>query len=182
MSEKKNSYTSTLEHLSKAQRQPLQAPGTLLPSMHLEKARQEFTYWFGQAEQSFAFFQVALPQKYYREAALWLHQTIESYYTALLLVCTDYRLEANDLEELEALATQFDPALKTVFPTRMEKEVHHFALLKRACREATSSEAEIIPPEALYALSQRVLLLRVFTQKHCQEEIQRLTEATSRAL
>ncbi|XWN35709.1 MAG: HEPN domain-containing protein [Roseivirga sp.] len=164
-----------------AGRQALETPRGITPKIRLDKAREEFDYWFVKADQFYEYFQMAFGKNHHNNAAFLLHQSTESYYAALMLVFTDYKAKTHDLEEINSIASKLDEALKEVFPCRTEEEEHHFELLRKAYKDARYRKDYTITPEELQYLSARVLLLRELTEKLCQEEIQRLIEATQSA-
>ncbi|XWN34669.1 MAG: HEPN domain-containing protein [Roseivirga sp.] len=164
-----------------AGRQSLETPRGVTPKIRLDKAREEFDYWFERGNSFFKVSRYCLKEQDHNTAAFLLHQSTESYYAALMLVFTDYKAKTHDLEEINSIASKLDEALKEVFPCRTEKEEHHFELLRKAYKDARYRKDYTITPEELQYLSERVLLLRELTEKLCEEEMQRLKEAINGA-
>ena len=108
----------------------------------------------------------------YKEAAFQLHQAVERFYGAILLVFTNYRPRLHDLEKLSHMVAGYDPALLTVFPQATEEQKECFDLLKRAYVEARYNPGYKITKEQLEYLAQRVQKLQDLTKKICEARIE----------
>ena len=83
----------------------------------------------------------------------------ERFYSAILLVFTNYRPKIHDLEKLTHMVGGCDPAFLTVFPRATDKQRECFDLLKRAYIEARYSSAYQITQAQLEYLGVRVQAL-----------------------
>ena len=157
-----------------SKRKQLAAPQKLSPKKRLEKAEDYFAYWLEKGDSFFRHYRYATKETDYNMAAFQLHQATEGYYSALLLVFTDYRPKTHDLEELGSMVNKLDKQLRAVFPRQTAEEKHLFELLRRAYVEARYNKNYRITAEELQYLAERVQLLRALTEKLCGEEIVRL--------
>ena len=149
----------------------LQSPQTLKPEERTKKAQEEFDLWFESAGEFFIDFENALKRGSYNNAAFLLHQSTERYYSAILLVFTDYKPRTHDIEELGQQAGNQHPDFFTVFPKETEEQQYRFELLRKAYVDARYSKDYMITGEELNYLAGRVELLRDFTEKLCREKI-----------
>jgi HEPN domain-containing protein len=101
-----------------------------------------------------------------------LHQAVECFYGATLLVFTNYRPRLHDLETLSHMVAGCDPAFLTVFPRATDEEKECFDLLKRAYVEARYNPGYKITKEQLEYLAQRVQKLQDLTKKICEARIE----------
>ena len=69
----------------------LAEPRELMPEEYKDKTAKYFDQWFESAKEFFGYFKVGFEKKQYKSAAFQLHQATERYYSALLLVLTDYK-------------------------------------------------------------------------------------------
>ena len=99
----------------------------------------------------------------YNKAAFELHQATESYYTAILLVFTDYKPRKQNLKKLGKEVASIDARFQEVFPLRNRKEKELFQLLKKAYIDARYKKDYHIGEEALTYLGERVQLLAQLT-------------------
>ena len=155
-------------------RHELATPGPMTPADQGQKAQEEFEYWFGKADRFFESFEFNLQKEYYNEAAFLLHQATECYYSALLLVFTDYKPKWHNLKKLGRQVASIAPKLKDVFPQRNKEEQRLFQLLKKAYIDSRYSKDYAITAQELQYLADRILLLRELTEELCLEEITRL--------
>jgi len=104
----------------------------------------------------------------YKKAAFELHQAVERFFDAILLVFTNYRPRSHDLEKLGHMVGGYDPALLTVFPQATEEQKKSFDLLKRAYVEARYNPGYKITKEQLEYLAQGVAKLQDLAKKICE--------------
>ncbi len=117
-------------------------------------------------------FKNAFERGSYKKAAFELHQAVERFYDATLLVFTNYRPRLHDLEKLSHMAAGHDPAFLTVFPLATAEQKECFELLRRAYVEARYNPGYKITKEQLEYLAQRVQKLRDLTEKICEARIE----------
>ena len=108
----------------------------------------------------------------YKNAAFELHQAVERFYAAVLLVFTNYKPRIHDLEKLSHMVAGHDPAFLTVFPKATPKEKECFDLLRRAYVEARYNPAYKITRAQLEYLGERVRKLQRLTKKICEAKIE----------
>jgi HEPN domain-containing protein len=101
-----------------------------------------------------------------------LHQAVECFYGAILLVFTNYRPRLHDLETLSHMVAGCDPAFLTVFPQATDQEKERFELLRRAYVEARYNPGYKITKEQPEYLAQRVKKLQDLTKKVCEVRIE----------
>jgi HEPN domain-containing protein len=144
----------------------------LNPKERRGMAKGHFDQWFTSAEGFYAQFEYAFTRQDYKIAAFELHQATERFYTAILLVFTNYRPKLHDLEKLTHMVAGCDPAFLTVFPRATDEQKECFDLLKRAYIEARYSSAYQISKEQLEYLGERVRKLQELTKKVCEARIE----------
>jgi len=135
-------------------------------------ARAHFKEWFTSAGEFVIDFNNALTRRSYKNAAFYLHQAVERFYDATLLVFTNYRPRLHDLEKLSHMVAGCDPALLPVFPQATEEQKKSFDLLKRAYVEARYNPGYKITKEQLEYLAERVQKLQDLTKKICEARIE----------
>ena len=132
------------------------------------------SYGLEKGHDSLKIYEFCLKEQKYNEAAFNLHQATERYYTAILLVFTDYKPRKHNLNKLGKQAVSIDARFQEVFPLRNRKERELFQLLKKAYIDARYKKDYHIGEEELTYLGERVQLLAQLTQAICQQEIARL--------
>jgi hypothetical protein len=110
----------------------LARPRKLNPRERRGIARAHFREWFAGAKVFVRQYENAMRMREYKNAAFQLHQAVEGFYDAILLVFTNYRPKLHDLEKLTHMVAGFDPALLTVFPRATDEQKECFELLR--CR------------------------------------------------
>lgn len=141
-----------------------------------KKVSKYFDHWFTSANDFFEQFQFALTRDKYNNAAFQLHQTVERYYSALLLVLIDYKPKTHDIEKLGKLAAAQEPVLLIVFPKGTEEERYRFELLRKAYVDARYEETYMITRQELKWLAERVKMLQELTEKVCKRKIESFTK------
>ena len=139
------------------------------------RVEKYFEHWFNSANSFFIDYQNGFDRGDYKIAAFQLHQAAERYYSALLLVLTDYRPKTHDIERLGSLAAAQEPVILEVFPKGTEKERQRFELLRKAYVDARYDEKYTITKVELKWLAGRVNKLRILTEKICKKKIASLT-------
>jgi HEPN domain-containing protein/predicted nucleotidyltransferase len=150
----------------------LARPRKLDPRERRGLARAHFKQWFSSAEEFYVHFEFAFRRRTYKIAAFQLHQAVERFYAAILLVFTNYRPKIHDLETLSHMVGGCDPAFLTVFPRATDEQRECFDLLKRAYIEARYSSAYQITKAQLEYLGERVKELQELTKKICEARIE----------
>jgi HEPN domain-containing protein len=150
----------------------LARPRKLNPKERRGMARADFNQWFTSAKEFYIQYEYGLKRRSYKIAAFLLHQAVERFYTAILLVFTNYRPKLHDLEKLTHMVAGCDPAFLTVFPRATDEQKECFDLLKRAYIEARYSSAYKITKAQLEYLAERVKRLQRLTKRICEARIE----------
>jgi predicted nucleotidyltransferase/HEPN domain-containing protein len=150
----------------------LARPRKLNPKERRGNAKASFDQWFTNAANALRQYRHAMDDRSYKEAAFSLHQAVERFYAAILLVFTNYKPRSHDLEKLGHMVSGFDPALLTVFPQATDEQKTCFELLKRAYVEARYNPGYKITKGQLEYLAERVRKLQRLTKKVCQARIE----------
>lgn len=82
------------------------------------KAKEQFEHWFDTANGFLKTFRFNFQENDFKIAAFTLHQATERYYSAILLVFTDYKPKTHDIEDLGAQVGKLHPNFTTVFPKK----------------------------------------------------------------
>jgi predicted nucleotidyltransferase/HEPN domain-containing protein len=149
----------------------LSEPKELNPAQRVEKSTEEFEHWFESASNFFLSFQDTFNRSNFKEAAFLLHQTTERFYSAILLVFTDYKPRIHDIEILGSQVIKQHAEFATIFPMNTEEEKRLFVLLKKAYIDARYNRNYKIEKAELEYLGSRVGLLRDLTERICREQI-----------
>jgi predicted nucleotidyltransferase/HEPN domain-containing protein len=150
----------------------LARPRKLDPRERRGLARAHFKQWFTSAKVFVRQFENGMRMREYNNAAFQLHQAVERFYAAVLLVFTNYKPRIHDLEKLSRMVAGQDPAFLTVFPKATPEEKECFDLLRRAYVEARYNPAYQITKAQLEYLAGRVRKLQRLTKKICEAKIE----------
>lgn len=159
----------------------LAEPKNMNPEERQKKAKEQFEPWFKSANHFLEGFEIFFQKgdndlDYYKKAAFELHQATERYYSAILLVFTDYKPKIHDIEKLGNQAEKLHSAFGTVFPKNTPEEKRLFELLQKAYIDSRYNMNYKIEKEELQYLSDRVKLLRDLTERICNERIAQFTK------
>jgi len=135
-------------------------------------AQAHFKEWYTSATEFYGYYESGMKKRQYKSAAFLLHQAVERFYSAILLVFTNYRPKIHNLEALTHMVTGCDPAFLTVFPRATDEQKECFDLLKRAYIEARYSSAYKITKAQLEYLGERVQELQRLAKKICEARIE----------
>ena len=152
----------------------LATPGPIDAETMVAKAQEELAYWVERGDFSVENFRFCLDKKEYKEAAFNLHQAAERYYSAILLVYTDYRPRGHNILWFNKQVIGMNSGFREAFPMNNREERKRFHLLKRAYIESRYKKNYTITVEELTYLAERVQVLRRLTQTLCEREIARL--------
>ncbi|MFQ5633422.1 MAG: HEPN domain-containing protein, partial [bacterium] len=154
-----------------AGRRAFKQPRELTPKERLNRASEDFQYWYKSANEFLVDFYAPFERGSYAKAAFELHQATERFYAALLLVHTGYKPHTHDLEKLNNEAAIHEREVLAVFPKETEEENRRFELLRKAYVDARYKKSYTITREELEWLSNRVERLRELTEKSCRAKI-----------
>jgi HEPN domain-containing protein len=159
----------------------LSEPKNMKPEERQKKARNSFELWFESANHFFEGFEIFFQKgennlAYYKKAAFELHQATERFYTAILLVFTDYKPKIHDIEELGKQIEKLRPDFATVFPRNTPDEERLFQLLRKAYVDSRYDMNYKIEKAELEHLGDRVKVLKGLTERICNERIAQFTK------
>lgn len=157
----------------------LHEPKPKTPQQALAMAREYFDEWLPAAMKRFEAARFLIEKDYSKQAAFDLHQTTESLYHCVLLVCTFYTPHVHNLGFLRTQAERIDPRLIDVWPrdTRMNRA--RFEKLKEAYVKARYSKHYRISAEELAWLGERVEELGRVVQVICEEHLAALEHSAA---
>ncbi len=113
----------------------------------------------------------ALQRNSLNRGEFYLHQATESFYSAITLVFSGYKIKLHDIRKLGSLAGNYNAELWQVFPHSSVDERQAFKLLEKAYIEARYSKEYKISREQLTFLIERVQKLQNLTERICLEYI-----------
>ncbi|MGH1487646.1 MAG: HEPN domain-containing protein [Cellvibrionaceae bacterium] len=149
----------------------LLTPGVLNADEAKQVAQKHFDHWYQSANEFFEGFYFHLEKKHFKVAAFELHQTVERYYSCILLVHTNYRPKTHNIKALHSLVCQHADELQAIFPQNKKANRRAFQLLKKAYIEARYSEHYSISEEELNWLAGEVEKLQKAVERLCKEKI-----------
>ncbi|MEP7219715.1 MAG: HEPN domain-containing protein, partial [Bacteroidota bacterium] len=82
----------------------LAEPRELSPEQRLALAKEEYEQWFVSADGFLKYAEIARSDGDLKFAAFFLHQSVERFYSAVLLVFTNYKPKLHDIEKLGHMA------------------------------------------------------------------------------
>ncbi|MEP7219669.1 MAG: HEPN domain-containing protein [Bacteroidota bacterium] len=150
----------------------LTEPRELSPEQRLARAEEEYEQWFTSASGFLDQFEYALSRNEFKIAAFELHQSVERFYSAVLLVFTNYRPKLHDIEKLGQMAAGQAPELVPVFPIGTAEERRLFDLLRRAYIESRYDKSYAITREELEWQAERVRELKKVTEEVCTRKLE----------
>ena len=149
----------------------LAEPMEKTPEERRAYARQNYEQWFESAEGFLEAYELMAARGRFKLAAFQLHQATERFYTAALLVLTEYKPKAHNIDYLGKLAGKLAPSLRDVFPRTEREDKRLFDLLKKAYVDARYSTKYAITLEELRVLEGRVRDLRDRVEALCRDRI-----------
>ncbi|BBB57746.1 nucleotidyltransferase (plasmid) [Candidatus Megaera polyxenophila] len=136
-----------------------------------EIAKEDFEQWFESGSEFLIDTLNALQRNSLNRGAFYLHQATESFYSAIMLVFSGYKIKLHDIRKLGSLAGNYNAELWQVFPHSSIDQRQAFKLLERAYIEARYSKEYKISREQLTFLIERVNKLQNLTERICLEYI-----------
>ena len=149
----------------------LAEPKELSPKERLGQAKADFKHWFGRGNEFYRYYEFGLENKLYETAAFNLHQAAECFYGTMLLVYTNYKPKAHDIDKLGKMAAEREPAFIKIFPRGTKEEKRRFDLLKQAYVGARYNQGYKITAEELKYLARCVELLQQQTKVSCEAKM-----------
>lgn len=138
-----------------------------------EKAQEYFNIWFPQASDFLDGATYYLSRNHLKVGIFTLHQAVECFYSAALLVHTGYKPKTHNLAKLRNYAKHVSVDLYTIFRTPIinEHEFHLFDLLKRGYIDARYKLDYVITKEELKELIDKVTKMKEIVKTICEERI-----------
>lgn len=152
----------------------LHQPKPKTPAQALAMAQEYFDEWFPSAMRKFEFVRFGLEKGHNKETAFELHQTTETLYHCVLLVCTFYTPHVHNLGFLRTQAERIDPRLPYVWPRETKRDRARFEKLKEAYVKARYSKHYRITREELDWLDAHVEALGRVVHEVCSDRIIKL--------
>lgn len=149
----------------------LASPKALTPADRLKLGIVNFRYWFGSASDFWRSAGHAAGRGLGPQAAFLLHQSVERYAAATLLVFTGYKPKSHNIEELANEIAALHPALVGALPRTESDDATRFDLLKRAYIEARYSRGYRITLDELRILREHVRDLALRVHQACSEKL-----------
>jgi uncharacterized protein len=146
-------------------------PKPKTPARALAMAMEYFAEWYPASMRRYEFAKFGLERGHLKETAFELHQTAESLYHCVLLVCTFYTPHVHNLGFLRTQAERIDPRLVDAWPRESRADRSRFEKLKEAYVKARYSKHYRISEEELAWLGERVEVLGQAVQVICEERI-----------
>ena len=134
-------------------------------------AKDDFEQWFESGSEFLIDALNALQRNSLNRGAFYLHQATESFYSAIMLVFSGYKIKLHDIRKLGSLAGNYNAELWQVFPHSSVDQRQAFKLLERAYIEARYNKEYKITREQLLFLIERVNYLQIITKRICVEYI-----------
>jgi uncharacterized protein len=153
----------------------LHTPKPKTPEQALAMAKEYFEEWFPASMRKFKLSCDAIDQRFNKEAAFLLHQTAESFYHCVLLVCTFYTPHVHNLGFLRTQAERLDMRLVDAWPRELRADRARFEKLKEAYVKARYSKHYRISDEELTGLGERIEELGRAVQEVCSGQITKLS-------
>ena len=149
----------------------LHKPKPKTPEQALAMAREYFEEWFPAAMRRQDFVKFGIERGHLKETAFELHQTAETLYHCVLLVCTFYTPHVHNLGFLRTQAERIDMRLVDAWPRDLKADRARFEKLKEAYVKARYSKHYRISEEDLLWLAGRVEELGQAVHAICAERI-----------
>ncbi|MDR6835099.1 MULTISPECIES: HEPN domain-containing protein [unclassified Sphingopyxis] len=153
---------------------PLHTPKPKTPEQALAMAREYFDEWFPSAMGRDKLARYAVQEGLLKHAAFEYHQTAETLYHCVLLVCTFYTPHVHNLAFLRTQAERLDMRLVDAWPREKREDRARFEKLKEAYVKARYSKHYRITEEELTWLGGCVDELGRAVHAICSERIAEL--------
>lgn len=149
----------------------LHEPKPKTPKQALAMATEYFEEWYPNSLRRYESALFLMEKGYTKQAAFDLHQTAESLFHCVLLVCTFYSPHVHNIGFLRTQAERLDRRLVDAWPREQRVERARFEKLKEAYVKARYSKHYRISAEELAWLSQCIEDLGQVVHALCSERI-----------
>ncbi|KGB53696.1 nucleotidyltransferase and HEPN domain-containing protein [Sphingopyxis sp. SE2] len=157
----------------------LHTPKPKTPEQALAMAKEYFEEWFPAAMRKHDFARFGMDKGHLKETAFELHQTAETLYHCVLLVCTFYTPHVHNLAFLRTQAERINMRLIDAWPRERREDRALFEKLKEAYVKARYSKHYRISQEELLRLSANVDALGQAVHAVCLDRISELETRVS---
>ncbi|GMN04216.1 HEPN domain-containing protein [Erythrobacter sp. MTPC3] len=157
----------------------LHTPKPKTPEQAIAMAQEYFDEWIPSATDFADSAAHLIGKGRYKRAAFLLHQTSESLYHCVLLVCTFYTPHVHNLGFLRTQAERIDPRLTYVWPRDTRKDRAMFEKLKEAYVKARYSKHYRVSQDEIEWLVEQVEELGRVVHKICSERLEKLKSDAS---
>ena len=157
--------------LYEADGRQLHVPKPKTPAQALAMAKEYFEEWFPAAGGRQKIANFAIAEGLYKHAAFELHQTAETLYHCVLLVCTFYTPHVHNLGFLRTQAERLDMRLVDCWPRELRPDRARFEKLKEAYVKARYSKHYRISEEELTWLGEQIEELGRVVHTICLERL-----------
>ncbi len=152
----------------------LHTPKPKTPEQAWKMAKEYFEEWYPAAAGRQKLANYAISEKLNKHAAFELHQSAESLYHCVLLVCSFYTPHVHNLGFLRTQAERIDMRLVDAWPRDLRADRSKFEKLKEAYVKARYSKHYRITEEELAWLGERIAELGRAVHAVCSERISEL--------
>ncbi len=152
----------------------LHTPKPKTPEQALAMAREYFDEWLPSGQQFLEMSKIASERRWNKKAAFLLHQSAESLFHCVLLVCTFYTPHVHNIGFLRTQAERLDMRLVDAWPRERRDERARFEKLKEAYVKARYSKHFRITEDELQWLGGCVEELGRAVHAICSERIAEL--------
>lgn len=149
----------------------LHTPKPKTPEQALKMAKEYFEEWFPAAAGRQKLANYAISEKLNKHAAFELHQSAESLYHCVLLVCSFYTPHVHNLGFLRTQAERIDMRLVDAWPRDLRADRSKFEKLKDAYVKARYSKHYRITEDELAWLGERIEELGRAVHAVCSKRI-----------
>lgn len=160
--------------LYEADETELHTPKPKTPEQAVKMAKEYFDEWFSGAVRRHDFAKFGLEKGHNKETAFELHQTAETLYHCVLLVCTFYTPHVHNLGFLRTQAERIDMRLVDAWPRDNRRDRAMFEKLKDAYVKARYSKHYRVTGEELAWLGEQIEELGRAVHAVCLERISEL--------
>ena len=156
---------------------PFAEPQPLTPQQALDETRGYADAWLTSSARFLENAKDNIAKSWTNEAAFLLHQAAERAYHCALLVRTLYSPKTHKLTKLRAMAEDYEPRLRSVWPNENRIERRAYGLLVDAYVKARYSPEYSIEIEQLEWLGSRVAMLLDLVRQIADERLSELESA-----
>jgi uncharacterized protein len=159
--------------------EPLSEPQPLTPADEYQVAKEHFDARFSSGREFYETYRFTLEKGWTTKAAFLLHQSIETYYSTLLLTLTNYGPASHNLNFLRTLAESRDRRLAEAWPRDQQRYRAWFNSINEAYVKARYSKHYEISEEALVWLGERTAILHALVEGICKQHLGELEQKVS---